>query len=99
MTEVRGTQDLQEFNKTWAPHSGSPKVFPKQLAVAVNSELERALTYAVHLDTCARYDFLAEFNDNDCTCGLVDLQRYVRKLAPHKYDADGRLKPEYTQNP
>lgn len=90
---MRGTQELTDFRKTWAPHSGSPKTFPYQLAVTINSELERALVYAVHLDDCIRYEVL---DDQDyCSCGLQELQEYVRKLAPHKYDGGGRLKPEY----
>jgi hypothetical protein len=92
VTEIRGTDDLKTFNQTWAPHSGSPKVFPRQLAVTVHAELLRLLPYVVHLDTCIRFETLI---DSDCSCGLVDLQHYVRRLAPHKYDGHGDLKPEY----
>jgi len=94
MTEVKGTKDLKTFNETYAPHSGAPRTFPRQLAVTINAELERALVYAMHLDSCGRYEFLAEVDDEYCTCGLQDLKAYARRLAPHRYDAEGVLKPE-----
>jgi hypothetical protein len=93
VSEIRGTTDLQEFNRTYAPHSGSPKVFPKQLAVVINSELERAIVYACHLESCQQFD-LSE-GDEDCSCGLAALLEYVRRLAPHRYDPDGSLNPKY----
>jgi hypothetical protein len=92
VTKVTGTEDLSTFNKTYAPYSGSPSVFPRQLAVTINSELLRLMVYATHLDDCIRFRTLM---DNDCSCGLEDLKYYVRRLAPHKYDEHGDLKPEY----
>jgi hypothetical protein len=50
------------------------------------------MQYAVHLDTCIRFETMEE---EMCDCGLLQLEVYVRKLAPHKYDADGELKPQY----
>lgn len=94
MGEIRGTEDLASFNKNWAPYSGAPRVFPYQLAVTINSELERAMKYAVHLDSCMIFETLEHVEDY-CTCGLVDLRRYVRKLASFRYDAEGNLLPKY----
>lgn len=94
MSNLRGTEGLTSFNKTWAPYSGAPKTFPYQLAVVINGELERAMIYATHLDSCGRFEALSDLDDY-CTCGLADLKAYVRRLAPHKYDGHGDLKPEY----